>query len=303
MRSLLKVPCPHLSLIPLAALVLVACDSPGGGTACVEMPDAAPCFVPDTFAPDTTGDTSSPDSTSNDSTAELPDLGDVATPPECIGDLSRCNDNLVEQCIDGRFVATLQCTGASVCDNGACVERDCSANETRCADGTRQRCIDGDWSSIETCPFGCLGTECKPYGDGTCEDAVACAEREGCLSDGHILEECADNCARASVPAAQEPFHMLLACANECGNDLQCVLDWCIDDQVSCFFPKHGSGSCASLHGCVSRCTTQECADTCYDAATIDAQRAFLKWTTCDQLCDGFGCGECNTYFDECRAM
>ena len=60
--------------------------------------------------------------------------------------------------------------------------------------------------------------------------------------------------------------------------------------------------TCDALAQCANGCFDDGCVQTCYAAASRDAQTNYMQFANCPQLlCDGFqGCPECSGYESRC---
>ncbi|MFO0750250.1 MAG: hypothetical protein U1F43_31965 [Myxococcota bacterium] len=289
------------------SFILIACDSPGGKDArCGADPSPAcqgdAAVAPDASAPsdsdsagDGGGDSAGADDSQAPSDVVLPD---TTGPVECIGSLTRCGQDLVEQCIEGHWVATTQCTGNDICVNGACVTQECIEG-VRCSDGSRQACVDHHWQEVERCDFACDGAACATHGEADCAALfLDCAAETDC--DLAPDSECTKACARRGSVAAQTTFDALVGCYDN--PSWATAVNDCVPLKAECLAPTPGGGSCDNLHGCLFSCPSgnDDCALECYGAATREATVRVLRYLQC-QSCQDFDCLQtCGDYLDIC---
>lgn len=276
----------------LSFIALVACDSPGGRSGespCLQDPNLPTCQR-DTSTPDDVGPSDADDATTAADSA-LPDV-DGSGPIECLAGLSRCDGNLVEQCLDGHWVATTQCTGTTACQDGACIAVECQNEAARCNADAAETCVDHRWQERERCEFGCADGACVP---ASCADIMSCLRNKGTctFTPG---DPCHDACTASADEASFNEFQAIIRCYDDQAGEGRIVE--CVPLEAACAFPVAGDGTCAALFSCAGNCTNNTCVETCYERASQPAQVAYLSYARCQAFCPG--CFECTEYRESC---
>lgn len=302
-----------LALIPL---LVIACDSPGGGGGgqvnCAVTPNVPICNpdVSDTVSPDTTPDTSGPidtdttqpdttqpDTTQPDTTQPDTTQPDTTPPPECTGSSTRCSGAEAQVCSGGFWVTTAVCSGNTTCQGGSCVPSSVCTNGTRrCSGSTLEQCMNGQWTFAETCTNGCANNACTapPTGNLNCSDVFDCIVEAGCFDNLPTppTSACTSQCTNQGSTTGRNEMNAVLSCYTSCNYDNECILHTCTPLRAACFFDTTGGLSCAQIDECIGNCTSGgACIIGCYEQGTSTAQGQYLYVSEC---LDGY-CGQDQT--------
>ncbi len=273
-------------------LLFVACDAPGSGAPCVD------CVPPEVAG----GDVSVEVDATPETEVVLPEVTGDATPIECVDGLTRCVGELVEQCIEGHFVATQQCAGNQICSNGACMNNECTSGVSECNGEVVRTCTNGLWQTVDTCEFGCDGEACAERGSNDCGEIWRCVEEAGCYRNGSFNEACVEECKNEGTGEIAFEVQRIVDCIAGCGGEGMCQVQQCVPMLTTCRYERSGNGTCDALANCANGCFNDGCYDGCYAVASRNAQTTYMQWANCQQLvCGGSpGCPDCQVYESTC---
>lgn len=127
--------------------------------------------------------------------------------PECLVGETRCNGNVLQQCVDGTFTDTESC--AYGCSNNECnapPTSECTNGQFQCNGNVRQFCSNGQWINTETCAYGCTDGVCNAAPPPGCTDGTFRCNgnvRQMCIGGEWIdIDTCANGCSGGEC---QEP--------------------------------------------------------------------------------------------------
>jgi V8-like Glu-specific endopeptidase len=156
--------------------------------------------------------------------------------------------------------------------------------------------------------------------NGTCDDQLCgmqnCEESYQCVNNCNDYY-CAENCKRLSTFEGLNQLENMYQCfEDECSNSSTnqvfqaCVLNECSDETNACL-AIFGTNSCADINQCINACTTQNCAQSCYQSGSLEAQSQFDDFYECiDTQCSDVSNAEyqsciveqCTTVYEACIA-
>lgn len=282
-----------LALLPL---LVIACDSPGGGGGgqvnCAVTPNAPICnpdvsdtVSPDTSAPDTSApdtidpDTTQPDTTQPDTTQPDTTQPDTTQPPECTGSSTRCSGSEAQVCSGGFWVTTAVCSGNTTCQSGSCVPTSVCTNGTRrCSGSTLEQCMNGQWAFAETCTNGCANNACTapPTGNLSCFDTFGCIIDAGCFESVPTppTSACTSPCLNQASTLGRNEMNAMLSCFSNCAYDGSCTIHQCSDERAACLFDVQGNRTCEQVYDCLLGCGENDttCMDGCWESGSTTAQ-------------------------------
>lgn len=269
------------------ALLVTACDGPGGGTGgvdCAKVPTAPAC------KPDTSGGGQDIIIGGDDATSNP---GDTAS---CSTGARMCNGNVPRQCQNSQWVDLAACSAGQTCTNGICEEQqgdccvgmecgtDCGVSCGTCTGDTT--CVEGSCEPNTTCVPECTGRVCGDDGCGhscgacgpgkSCQNGI-CLNNQTCSCNGAVCGEdnCGNSCGECDVGDTCE--------AGECVPGGSTGSDSCTD-LVDCIFSDTG---CSQFEDDTQ---FQECADTCYGQGSATAQGELDAYIGCAGNCADDAC-------------
>ena len=107
----------------------------------------------------------------------------------CTDGETRCNGDVVEECIGGAWQQDVDCTdNGQTCQNGECVGgQECTAGDSQCDGTVVQNCVAGSWVD---------GTDCADNGEeclnGECQPAAGCTQGDT-RCNGTVVQTCDAN--------------------------------------------------------------------------------------------------------------
>ena len=204
----------------------------------------------------------------------------------CTDGETRCNGDVVEECIGGAWQQDVDCTdNGQTCQNGECVGgQECTAGDSQCDGTVVQNCVAGSWVDGTDCADNgeeCLNGECQPaagctQGDTRCNGTVV----QTCDANDTWQDttDCADNgeicSAGACIPAGGgDECPDGQDCTDVTGSGfLGCTVDGSIpqDAPTGCSeeSPCDGNATCLDAEQttvCVSNCGTCPSGQLCGD--------------------------------------
>lgn len=296
------------SALASALALVAACDSPGGSGGrvdCSLRPDLPVCRPDTSSTPDTTQpiDTTSPDDTSSpdDTTITLDtsppqDSQDTFVPPEdtfvppedtfvpeCSAPASRCLNDQAQTCSGGVWLTVDVCGGSTACQNGQCMPvAVCTNGQRRCSSNDVELCSGGQWTREQQCANGCSNGQCNPAPSGlACTDVFDCIIDAGCFETLPPSSSCTTPCLNQGSTVGRNEMNALLSCYAQCSYQNPCVIQQCSDERTGCLFDNHGSMSCEEVYDCLLECSTDACAESCWESGTVTAQALLDQTLSC----------------------
>ena len=238
-------------------------------------------------------------------------------------------------CDDGR-----RCTGQELCDptlgcqtipwdcddGDRCTTDFCDPDSDRCTHIPADDDRDG-WPSCACAPAPCdcndadvtvnpaMVEQCRDRRDNDCDGLVDCDDRADCSSDPrcvdpicHSHEECSDGLFCNGRELCDDSGRCVPGTPVECGDDIACTLDICVEDSGCQSSPDDGlcdpGERCDPIRGCVDDSCggDDECDDTLYcngRERCVDGRCVRGTEIICD---DGVDCtaDRCNERRDRC---
>ncbi len=130
----------------------------------------------------------------------------------------------------------------------------------------------------------------------TCREAIECWGH--CNTDG-----CRAACLEGADQAILDTMESVTTCVGEqpgCSTaPIQCLVEECFDAYRTCAFDGNaGDGKCSTLNECLLTCTDGACEDACFYAASVEAQKNYVKLQVCVQ---NYAEANCEEFNDECK--
>lgn len=124
----------------------------------------------------------------------------------------------------------------------------------------------------------------------TCRQAVECWSN--CKN-----ADCRDACIAGAEQSILDSMATVQTCVEGEGGciqaPIQCLVEECFGVYSDCAFAgKSGDDKCSDLNECILGCSDEACEDGCFQTATVEAQKNYVKLQVCvknyaDQNCDG----------------
>ena len=220
-----------------------------------------------------------------------PLTADVPTPPpdECTG-CARYAECSIEICSNYRA------------SNEERLRRDCQA---RCERGEEDDFLRPGVECDEIVET--LARADDEYGR-LCGVAVAhgadCTEVVSCLLRCRGNSTCYEFCTRDIPPEERRRAEALTACSpgRMCDRPSECE-GLCEEEEIACYGPAEGPGTCSSLLECFEGCDGVGCAIRCSRSGTCRSGQVYAELSGCrlEYDCDAVDCPECADYLRACR--